>query len=420
MIDFNPAPPTVMHVDINSCFATIEQQANPMLRGKPVVVAAYTTGNGCILTSSVEAKKLGIKTGMTVRDARYIYPRLTVLPPDPDKYRVVNKKLTTLLSSYTPQIRVESIDEMVLDLKNTPAYAQSNLNQMIAIAKEIKQRIRNEIGEWITVSIGISTNRYLAKVASGLEKPDGLRWITRDTIEQILFGMKLEDLYGIKDGNASRLRRVRIYTPMQMFVASPDVLARGFHSIVGYHWWNKLHGWDILTNSGTPFAEGYGGSQKKSFGQSYALPVAYMPSDSRLWQIVAQLVSKMARRLRQDRSSAYSISISLSFIDHTHWHAHESTDISLFSDIDFYKRIIHLLDTAPDKGIRIVAVTSFHLKKDLYAQQLLFDEDNRKIHLTKALDAVYDRFGVGLVTSARMLAMERKVQDRIAFGKASL
>src|SRR5260221_13546900 len=116
---FNNVLPTVMHIDINSCFATVEQQANPLLRGKPVVVAAYTTSNGCILAASVEAKRLGIKTGMYVGDGKKLFSKLVVLPPDPNKYRHVNRQLFTILSRYTAHVSVESIDEMVLSLANT-------------------------------------------------------------------------------------------------------------------------------------------------------------------------------------------------------------------------------------------------------------------------------------------------------------
>ncbi len=93
---FTDNPPTVMHIDLNSCFATIEQQANPLLRGKPVAVAAYTSPNGCILAASVEAKRLGVKTGMQVRDGLNLCPKLIILPPDPEKYRFINHKLQVL------------------------------------------------------------------------------------------------------------------------------------------------------------------------------------------------------------------------------------------------------------------------------------------------------------------------------------
>lgn len=105
---FNPAPPTLMHIDLNSCFASVEQQANPRLRGKPVAVAAYVTDRGCILAASVEAKRLGVATGMRVGEGKALCPDLVVIPPDPPKYRFVNRKLLVLLSTYTPNLSVES------------------------------------------------------------------------------------------------------------------------------------------------------------------------------------------------------------------------------------------------------------------------------------------------------------------------
>src|SRR3972149_2472454 len=116
-LKFNHKPSTIMHVDLNSCFATIEQQANPFLRGKPVSVAAFTSPGGCILASSIEAKKLGIKTGMRVKEGKAICPCLVVLPPDPWKYRNVHLKLRKLVSDYTNDFSPKSIDEFVLNIE---------------------------------------------------------------------------------------------------------------------------------------------------------------------------------------------------------------------------------------------------------------------------------------------------------------
>ena len=99
-LDFNSASPLIMHIDLNSCFATIEQQANPLLRGKPIVVAAYDSPGGCILAPSIEAKEYGIKTGMRVRDGRALYPKLIVKPPDPWKYRNVHLGLRSVMERF--------------------------------------------------------------------------------------------------------------------------------------------------------------------------------------------------------------------------------------------------------------------------------------------------------------------------------
>src|SRR5918999_989148 len=159
----NHNPPKIMHVDLNSCFATIEQQANPLLRGKPIVVAAYDSPGGCVVAPSIEAKQYGIKTGMTVRDAKLLYPKVIVRTPDPSKYRYVHLLFRKIFQDYSPDVTPTSIDEAVIDFTDT--YALYN-RSLMDIGREIKRRFRNEIGEWMVCSIGISTNRFLAKLAA--------------------------------------------------------------------------------------------------------------------------------------------------------------------------------------------------------------------------------------------------------------
>src|SRR3990167_9998588 len=118
--NFNWLLPSWMHIDLNSCFATIEQQANPHLRGLPIAVAAYTTPRGCILAPSIEAKRFGVKTGMQVREGKSLCPHLLILPSDPPKYRFVNQALTKLFNEYTPAVSIRSIDEMLLNFPQFP------------------------------------------------------------------------------------------------------------------------------------------------------------------------------------------------------------------------------------------------------------------------------------------------------------
>lgn len=409
--NFNPRPATVMHIDLNSCFASVEQQANPFIRDKPIVVAAYTTGNGCILASSREAKKLGIKTGMTVREGKSIYPRLVVLPPDPEKYRWVNRKLHALLSSYSAHLSVKSIDEMVMDLTNTPALTRGT---MVDIAKEIKERMKKEIGDWLTVSIGIAPNRYLAKVASGLHRPDGLDSITRETIEQTLGTIELEDLCGIKEGIGRRLRLAGITTPVLLSRASAVALIRALHSKTGYSWWQRLHGWE----DGVLYKDFESKEDpQKTFGQSFALGKPRVPQDPELWKILSQLIIKMGRRLRADDFVARGIYVSCLFRDYAHWGKGHLSTVPLFADSDFFHWAHTLLVAAPSKPVRILAVTSYDLLPKDAGQLPLWDADRKKRTITEVLDKIADRWGEFTVIPARMLSMEQKVLDRIAFGR---
>lgn len=417
---FNPAPPYIMLMDINSCFATIEQQANPLLRGKPVVVGAYTTDRGIILAASREAKQFGIKTGMQIGIARARAPHLVALSPDPPKYRWVNKKLQTILARYTDMVSVKSIDEMALDFRGSSKIHETGDKgqeagksieaQMVEIAKEIKERVREEIGEWITLSIGIAPNQYLAKIASNYHKPDGLTLITRDTVEDILGSMKLEDLTGIKEGYGRRLRSAGITNPLVMYHAPVKTLMQAFASKIGYDWWLMLHGWPSDLHEKE--------SAIKTVGHSYALKIAYRPQDPKLHQILSQLVEKMARRLRSYGFRAQGVYISCLYTDYTHWGHGEKQAYPLFAGDDLYARAHAILLAAPDAQVRILAVSCYMLSPDLYTQQSLFAGDQRKERLMQAIDAIDDRWGDFSLFPGRMLGMEQKVLDRIAFGGA--
>src|SRR3954465_14658634 len=118
-LPLNHNAPTILHVDLNSAFSTIEQQANPLLRGKPIVVAAYDSPNGCVVAPSIEAKQYGIKTGMTVRDAKLLYPNLIVRTPNPAKYRAVHLMFCKIFRDYSPDVTPKSIDEAAIDLTDT-------------------------------------------------------------------------------------------------------------------------------------------------------------------------------------------------------------------------------------------------------------------------------------------------------------
>lgn len=398
-VGFNPATPVVMHVDLNSCFASIEQQANPTLRGKPVVVAAYTTPGGCVLTASREAKKLHIDTGMRVGEAKAICPSVVVLSPDPWKYRFVNRKLLAILRSYTSDVEVKSIDEMVLEISNVKV-------QMSILAQEIKQRIKSEIGEWLTVSIGISTNRYLAKIGAGLHKPDGLDVIDKNNIETIFSTLPLEKLTGIKTGYGGRLRVYGITTAMEFYRAPIKLLKAAFHSIVGYHWWLRLHGWEADDRE----------FSRKSFGQSYALYRPYLPDDVRLKQILCQLVEKMGRRMRTSGFSASGIHVSCLFSDYSYWHKGKKYTQIVYAGSDLYAHALDVLKCAPHRPVRILAVSCHYLINQQYEQEELFADTMRKRSLTRAIDSIQDRYGDFVIHPASMLRMEHKVLDRIAFG----
>jgi len=184
---------TILHLDMNSYFATCEQQANPYLRGKSVGIVK-AKGRGAIIAASVEAKKFGVKTGCTVWEAKALCPQIILVPSDMDKYFSLTKKLMTLVQKYSPTIEIFSIDELFMDITDVQSlYAGGALE----IALRLKQDVHIELGEWMRASIGISFTKLLAKLASEMQKPNGLTFLTPEDYLQRTEYLAVEEVCGI-------------------------------------------------------------------------------------------------------------------------------------------------------------------------------------------------------------------------------
>jgi len=402
-MEFNPSPSFNLHLDLNSCFASIEQQANPFLRGKPVVVVSYPTSGGCILAASVEAKKIGIKTGMRVFEGRAIFPKLKILSPDPWKYRSVHLKLRKLISEYTDDFCPKSIDEFVLNLKN---YSTLNGISLMGIAKEIKLRIKSEIGDWLTVSVGIAPNRYLAKIAAGLHKPDGLDEINKDNFLDIYSRLGLTDLTGIKTRNAARLNTMGVYSVMDLYESPIWRLRAAFHSITGLYWHMRLSGYEVDNIE----------PKRGSFGNSVAIGANLTKIDE-ISPILARLTEKMCSRLRSAGYSASGIHLAVIYKDGSWWHRGHRLPITCFDTKDFYKAAFRLLlEAKPEKPVLNVSVSCFDLSKSKNIQLDLFCDIPKQKKLVEARDKVNEGWGEFTLGSARSFGGAKVVLDRIAFG----
>ena len=401
-LPFNPARPATMLIDINSCFASIEQQANPLLRGRPMVVAAYKTASGCILAASREAKVLGIKTGMRVREGRVICPELVVLEPDPAKYRHVHQKLKQLIGDYTSDLVAKSIDEFSLNFDKYPGLNRG----LMVVGKEIKERIRKEIGDWLTVSIGIGPNIFLAKMASNLKKPDGLEEINIDNVESIYKRWQLTDLWGIKQANAGRLNLAGIYTVEQMYRANIGQLRSAFHSIGGYYWYLRLRGWEI---DGIAW-------QRKSFGAMYSIP-SRTETLADLAPILHKLVEKVVIRLRHGGWQASGVHLAEVYKNRSFWHRGKMLPRKIDERGEIYRQMWRMLGKSPTPVmVGNLAVTVYGLSKITCRQMDLFGEIERAERIAKAADRIRKRWGKFVLMPAMMLSASDKVVDRIGFG----
>lgn len=401
----NPDPPRVMHVDLDSCFASIEQQANPLLRGKPMVVAPFDSLGSCAISVSLEAKRVGIKTGMRLKEAKTICPSLKVREPDPDKYRDVYRRFVKIFRSFTPEVFPKSIDEAVLNFE----VFGSNCPDLINVGREIKKEIKRKIGKCVGCSVGIGTNRFLAKMAASADKPDGLLKVDNQKLKEFYQQFNLVDLHGIRYGFKRRINRAGIYSPVELFEASVPVLKKQvFKSINGYYWYLRLRGWEI---DKAEFS-------RKGFGQSYALPYPENQEDQVL-KIICKLTQKLGQRLRENQYSTRGLKLKLYYPQGLCWHQRltlKQPVMSSFSIYDFFKRFFK---NRPEKRPVVkVAIRVFKLFKTKPEQlSLLEGKLEKQRSLQKTVDRVNHKFGEYTLHPARMISLGNQVVDRIAFGQ---
>lgn len=394
---FSPSPIRWMHIDINSCFATIEQQANPGYRGIPLLVAAYAKPFGCVLAASREAKAFGVQTGMRVSEAQDLCRGIIVLEPDPNKYRDVHLKLKKLLSCYSDKCVAKSIDEFVLDLKD---FVNKGVDLSL-VGQEIKGRIRQEIGEWLSVSVGIAPNRYLAKIASNLRKPDGLEVIDAGNFEEVYKRLSLVDLIGIKHRNAARLNRFGIYNTWDFYQAPLWRLKAAFESVVAMDWYLRLKG---IEADDMEFG-------RRSYGNSFVLPKVLVRLEDIL-PVVAKLTEKTGFRMRKAGYGAKGV-----WFGFDHWHRGHSLGKVVFDSRQIFQEIKRLLLMSPyGRGVKSLAVSCFDLVKRDFLQQELFVNVERKNSLVRAMDVINRTWGMFTVCPGTMISTDKVVLDRIAFG----
>ncbi len=399
---FNTSPSLFAHLDLNSCFASVEQQANPLLRHRPVAVTAYSANMGCVLASSYEAKKMGVKTGMRFSDAKKLCPNLFSLVSDPPKYRFVHKKVKKLLQNYCPSVTAKSIDEFVLDFTDFK-HQESNLKKLFL---EIKQEIKKQIGDYLTVSVGVAPSSYLAKVASNLKKPDGLEEINSQNYLQVYSKLGLTDLTGINTKTAIRLNMVGINTVLEFYQADVHLLNLAFRSVLSTYWYQRLRGYD---------AGLWDSSKIKSVGHTYTLPKSSQ-STQQTKAILAKLCEKVSIRLRKKSLCSHGIYLSLRYQSGASHNQHLSFAQGVFDSGDIFKLASRLLDRFPKLPVRNLSITCFKLSSHNSLQLCLFEPVERKLDLNLSLDKIKTRFGNFAIFPASMLGTSKDAPDAISFG----
>jgi len=404
MTEHNQVMPLIMHIDLNSCFASVEQQARPMLRGKPVAIVNRRTEHASIVTASYEAKAKGVKVGMKLREARALCPDIVALESDPAKYRHVYHKLLAIMNDYSAHVTMKSIDEGVIDFHQAPEVLVAR--GLEEIGYEIKQRLRDEIGVWMRCNIGIATNRFLAKTAAGLHKPDGLDVLTSENIRAVLGELKLTDLTGIATQNEKRLNSVGIMTPLQFLDADKITLQKVvFKSVVGEWWYKRLRGWEVDDVQ----------AQIGRVGRQYVLERFDLSRDE-VVQRLHHLCESVGSRLRSQNRVARGVYVYAKTHERQYWHASYLAPLPFFSDQAIYVLVERLFHKAPD-GVREIGIHCYDLEEPDDTQLGLFaDELLQEQSVTRAIDGLNHRFGERTVHSADTLGTGIYVKQKVPFG----
>jgi DNA polymerase IV len=391
----------ILHADMNSYFASVEQQANPLLRGKPVAICSRVSRNACVIACSIEAKKLGIKTGFSLSEAHELAPSIIALEVDPPKVRAVTSRIFAIFADYTSAVEAYSIDEAFMDLSGHV----SDFAAAEKLAAVIKKRIKNEVGEWLRCSIGISHTRWLAKFAGELQKPDGLTILRKEDLPVVYAGRPVDEAWGIAQGWKARLNAIGIVTLADLLIADPFELKRRF-GWPGYFLWANIAGLDTQeVKPATP-------TPPKSVGHSYVFHKR--TADSReVSAIMMKLCERVGRRLRRLGLEARRINVIYGVPAGSLAPRPTRCGDPVFESYDIFQQAWRAFLSIWDRTtVSFMAITASELSTSSNQASLFADREKRRA-IAVALDAVNERHGDYAIIRGRMWAGSRAGRERV-------
>ena len=380
---------TIMHIDMNAFFASVEQQCNPALRNKPIAVIGANSRT-VVTTASYQARAFGVKTGMTPRKAKKHCPHLILVRGNNAKYTDICVKLTSIFKHYTPAVEVFSIDEAFLDITGSLTIFQSPIN----IATLIKKEIKDKLG--LTCSIGIAPNKLLAKLAGNLKKPDGLVEIKQEEVPSLLENLPVKEICGIGPHLEGYLAEMGIKTCGELGRASVSLLKKRF-GIIGEY----LHsmGQGIDDSPVIPLEEE---PPPKSIGHSMTLPHDISKREV-MEKHLLRLAEMVGRRLRRHHLQGRTISLTIRYRDFTTFTRQLTFKHPIDHSQDIYQNALKILNTIRFKqSVRLMGVSISKLIPRV-VQLPLFEEEQKRVMITKMMDEINDRYGEFTLTWGDLL-----------------
>jgi DNA polymerase-4 len=424
-----PAPPEPdggrcvnwLFVDLNSYFASVEQEVRPELRGRPVGVVPMMADTTCCIAASYEAKAHGVRTGTIVTDAKRMCPDIVLVEGRHEIYTEYHHRIVEAVESCLPVTAVLSIDEMACRLmgRERPLLAAMELGRMV------KARILERVGPMLRSSVGLATNRYLAKVASDMEKPNGLVALPLDILPEALSQLTLRDLPGIGAKTEKRLNEKGITTMMQLLALNCEQAGELWGSVWGERLWHWLQGEDF------DMAET---EHLKSISHSHVL-APDMRTAEKAYAVAHKLLHKAAMRLRAGGLWASSIGLAVGFavprgekapvsrfgVPTRGWH--DEIKLSECRDnptlIAALRRLWESRPSAQDYDQPyFIGVQLNGLVPDRLHSLNLFDKldgEQSRTRLLETMDELNNKYGLSTLAPATMLTAFKAAPTRIAF-----
>lgn len=388
---------TIIHLDMNAFFASVEQQDNPELKGKPIAVvgAGHRT---VITTASYEARAFGVKTGMAIWEGKQVCPNLIIVRGDNRKYTRTSAIITSLLREYTPLVEIFSIDEAFMDV----THSQTLFGPARQIALELKQRIRNKLG--LTCSIGIAPNKLLAKLASDMQKPDGLTIITADETVEIIDKIPVGDLCGVGKKLQKQLALYfNIHTCGELGRMDEKLLTSKY-GIIGKRLKEMGQGLDD-----SPVVPQEEEEQVKSVGHSMTLP-RDIAGQEQIMQRLLQLAEMVGRRARRYNLAGKTVAVQVRLAD---FYSNFQKQATLAQPVNLSEQIYQAASKLYNsleinQPVRLLGISLSNLHEQQHQQISLFETDRKKEELTRAMDHINNRFGDFKLTFGSLLDSEEK------------
>lgn len=387
-----------LFLDLNAYFASIEQELRPELRNQPVAVVPVMTDKTCCIAASYEAKKFGVKTGTLVAEAKQLCPRIQLVEARHRVYVAYHHKIVQAIGNCLPITAVLSIDEMACRLMGS----EQTVARAVKIAEQMKAALREHVGDTLRCSIGLAPNRFLAKVATDMQKPDGLVVIPPADLPRILYTLELQDLPGIGARMLKRLHKASIYSIEQLCALSKIEMIKIWNGIIGERFWHWLRGEDLPEIA----------TQRRTVGHSHVLPPELRTKEG-AHSVAKKLVHKAATRLRKMNYWAGGFSVLVRFMGEGSWEDKLGM-IECQDTLTMLEALEQLWQNCPAGKPLAVGITLFELVPQ-HLHNLSFFDNPKRTQLAQAMDAINAKYGLDAVYFGGIHDVKSSAPTRIAF-----